>query len=599
MKRIFTFGPFELSEGERLLRRAGSPVPLPPKAFDALLLLVENSGKLVDRGQLLASVWKDVHVEEAVVTRVISDLRRSLRQTEQEVWIETVPKFGYRFAASVRVEGNAPEAAPPARRPKLLWAVVPAALAAVAILALASFRRGSGEVLQIAVLPFQVVGGAADSEVLGLGMADSLITRLSSIQNLIVRPVSVVRRFAGQAIDSRKAGGELAVDAVVEGTLQLVEGRARANVRLVRASDGKAWWAGTVSSGRGGLLSIEDSLVQQIAENLAVRISPEERRNLRASGLNPAAHELYVRGRYEWGKRTRKGFEAAADYFRQAIDLDPAYARAHAGLADCYLLLGAYSFYPQLEMLPKAKAIALRALELDPSLAEAHATLGLITQNLDWDWAAVERHYRRAIELDPNYATAHHWYAEFLSILGRFEESRREFALARRVDPISPIIQVDEAQLYFFQRDYGRTLEMLNRVAQLEPEFDLVHERMAWVYMMQGREDDAWREVEKMASCGPDSDCRKTWTAWLPRRGRPAAVAALRELEARAKTRHVPPSALVVAYERQGDAGRALNWLEYMADRHEVWLITAKVNPLFDSLRSTPRFQAILRRLAL
>jgi DNA-binding winged helix-turn-helix (wHTH) protein/tetratricopeptide (TPR) repeat protein len=489
MKRIFTFGPFELSEAERRLQRAGTPVPLAPKAFDALLLLVENSGKLVSRGQLLASVWKDVHVEEAVVTRVISDLRRSLQTAGREVWIETVPKFGYRFAPGVRIEGEPSGAAAPKRGRGLWWAGAPVVLGACAIFAIAFLPRGPDEVLQIAVPPF--------------------------------------------------------------------------------------------------------------ADNLAARITHAERKDWRARGLNPEAHILYVKGRYELGKRTRKGFEAAAAYFRQAIDLDPVYARAHAGLADCYLLLGAYSHYPQLEMLPKARATALRALDLDPALAEAHATLGLITQNLDWDWAAVEKHYRQAIALDPNSATAHHWYAEFLSILGRFEESRREFAKARRVDPISPIIQVDEAQVSFFEKDFDRTLEMLNRVAQFDPEFEPVHERMAMVYMMQGREDDAWREVTRMASCGEDSDCRKAWTAWLPKRSGSAAAAALRDLEARAEKRHVPPSALAVAYQRLGDTERALDWLEQMVDRHEVWLITAKVNPVFDSLRSTPRFRAILQRLAL
>lgn len=297
MKRIFTFGPFELREGERLLRRGGSPIPLAPKAFDTLLLLVENSGRLVDRAQLLGSVWKDVHVEEAVVTRVISDLRRALRQTKQEVWIETVPKFGYRFAAGVKIEGNAPEPVSATRRVNLAWAVVPAVLVAIAILAYPSLRLESGEVLQIAVLPFQVVGGAGQSDVIGLGLADSLITRLSSIQNLIVRPVSVVRRFTGQAVDSRRVGRDLRVDAVVEGTLQLVEGRARANVRLVRVSDGRAWWAGTVDAARGELLRVEDSLVEQIAANLAMRISPAERKSLRAARLSPPAHELYVKGR--------------------------------------------------------------------------------------------------------------------------------------------------------------------------------------------------------------------------------------------------------------------------------------------------------------
>lgn len=598
-KRLFSFGPFELDEGERLLRRAGSPVPLTPKAFDTLLLLVENSGRLVDRGQLLATVWKDVHVEEAVVTRVISDLRRTLRQTGGEVWIETVPKFGYRFAAGVEVQGIAPVTALPARRRKLLWAAVPAVLGAIAPLAYFVFREKPAEVLRIAVLPFQVVGGAAEGDVLGLGIADSLATRLSGMQNLIVRPASVVRRFAGQSVDPVKAGGELEVDAVVEGTVQLVEGKARANVRLLRVRDGKAWWADTVVSERGGLLGIEDSLVQQIAENLALRISPAEQENLRSLGVNPAAHELYIRGRYEWGKRNRKGMEAGLDYFQRAVELDPGYARAQAGLADCYLLLGAYSFHPQLETLPKAKAAALRALELDPKLAEAHATLGLVTQNLDWDWAATEKHYRQALALNPNHAKAHHWYAEFLSILGRFGESKREFALARRVDPISPIIQVDEAQLAFFEKEYGLSLEILERVARLEPEFELVHERIAWVHLMQGREDEVWREVEKMTSCGPGTDCRKSWTAWLPRRDRRAAAAALRELEAGAKTRHVPPSALVIGYARNGECDRALDWLEYMLERHEVSLITAKVNPLFDPLREAPRFQAVLRRLAL
>ncbi len=601
MKRIFTFGPLELIEGERLLRRAGSPVPLAPKAFDTLLLLVDNAGKLVDRDQLLASVWKDTHVEEAVVTRVISDLRRALRQSGQQVWIETVPKFGYRFAAEVTVTAPEPEPAPAAPRHRIsAWSVVPAVLAAVAILVgYAALRPEPDQTMTLAVLPFQVVGQSSQSDVLALGIADDLITRLSSIQNLIVRPISVVRRYTGQPADSLKAGRDLAVDAVVEGTLHLTAGHIRANVRLLRVNDGKAWWAGTVSSPKGELLAVEDSLVEQVAANLAVRISPGERKNLRARGLNPEAHEYYLKGRYEWGKRTRQGFETAADYFRQAIDLDSGYARAHAGLADCYLLLGAYSFYPQMEMLPKAKATALRALDLDPSLAEAHATLGLVTQNLDWDWAAAEQHYRQAIALDPNYPTAHHWYAEFLSILGRFEESAREFARARRVDPISPIIQVDEAQLYFFQKNYGRTLEMLQQVTALNPGFELARERMAWVHMIQGREDDAWSEIEKMPSCGPDSDCRRTWTAWLPKRNPGVARVALRELEGAATTHHVPPSALMVACERQGDARRALDWLEYMTGKHEVWLITAKVNPLFDSLRAEPRFHSILKRLGL
>ena len=239
----------------------------------------------------------------------------------------------------------------------------------------------------------------------------------------------------------------------MEGTLQASGRGLRANVRLIRAADGRAQWGGTIESDGQHLLTLEESIAAEIALNVHVPLTDRERRTLEARRrVNPDAHELYVRGRFEWGKRTGDGSERAAECFRRAIDLDPTYARAYAGLADCYLLLGGYSFSPQLEAVPKAKALALRALELDPSLGEAHATLGLSAQNLEWDWESVEQHYRQAIALAPNHATGHHWYAEFLSILGRFDQSRHAFAEARRVDPISPIIQVDEAQLYFFER---------------------------------------------------------------------------------------------------------------------------------------------------
>ncbi len=460
---------------------------------------------------------------------------------------------------------------------------------------------GPVEVHRLAILPFQMLGPSSGMEPLGLGIADGLITRLSNLSGLIVRPVSAVRRYAGATADPVQAGRDLQVDAVVEGTLQTADGGIRAGVRLIRPSDGKALWAGTIESAGARLFTLEDSIAQQVALNLAIRLTDAERRGLAVRRrLHPQAHELYVQGRYEWGKRSREGFENAAGCFRRALDLDPAYPRALAGLADCYLLLGGYSYYPQLEMLPQAKRLAARALELDPSLGEAHATLGLITQNLDWDWGRTESHYRKAIALAPGYATGHHWYAEFESILGRFEHSRREFARAREIDPLSPIIQTDEAQLYFFEREFDRSLAMLRQVTQLDPAFELAHERIATIRMVQGREDDAWKEAQFLHGCREGSgDCREIWTAWLPGRNPAAAREALLRLEAESRRRRIPPAALVVAHARQGEPERALDWLEYMLEKHEVSLITAKVNPLFDPLRRHPRFQEILRRLHL
>jgi len=601
--KIYKFGRFVLNEKERLLEREGSPVPLSPKAFDTLLLLVANAGRLVEKNALLSSVWAGVHVEESVITRTISDLRKALKQTEEEVWIETVPKFGYRFSAAVRQEEAEAPAGPMVNRSLLGRGVVGLAAGIILLLLVqgvkSSYVRETGHVQRLAVLPFVVLGEASEAAALSLGLADALITRLSNLRELIVRPITAVRPYTN--VDAVKAGRDLRVDVVLEGTFQEVDGRVRANVRLVRPGDGQALWAGTVESPKDRIFTLADSLAQQIASNLAVRLSERERRTLDTrAGLDPGADELYFKGRYEWGKRNKAGFERAAEYFLQAIEEDGAYARAYAGLADSYLLLGGYSFQPQLETLPKAKALASRALELDPTLAEAHTTLALVSQNLDWDWGKVENHYRKAIALAPNYATARHWYAEFLSILGRFEESEGEFARAREIDPISPIIQVDEAQLYFFEKQFDRNLETLRQVLQLDPSFEMAHERMAYTYLVQGREEDAWREVELMGSCREEaSDCRRIWTAWLPRRDARAAREALLWLEAEAKKRRVPPSALVVAHARQGNHDRAMEWMESMLDKHEVWLITAKVNPMFDPLRGEARFQSVLDRLHL
>ncbi len=453
----------------------------------------------------------------------------------------------------------------------------------------------------LAILPFEMLGPSAEKESFEVGIADSVITRLDRVSGLIIRPISLVRRYDLARDDALTAARNLRVDAVVEGTLQMSADGIRANVRLIRAQDGKPLWAGTVDSKGNRLFSVEDSIAQEIALRINARLTESERRSLESRrNLNPEAHALYVRGRYEWGRRNLAGFERAADYFRQAIDIDPTYASAYVGLADCYLMLGGYSHYPFLEMLPKAKSLASRALELEPSLGQAHATLALVSQNLDWDWKMVERDYLQAISLAPNYATGHHWYAEFLSILGRFEESRREFAQARTIDPISPIIQVDEAQLYFFQREYGRSLEILQGVEKLDPTFELAYDRIATIYMIQGREDEAWSQIQRIADCSPEtSDCSRIWTAYLPKRGAAAARQALQWMEAEATQRHIPPSALVFAHARQGEYDRALDWLEYMLDNHEVLLITAKVNPIFDPLRAHPRFKKVLEKLDL
>jgi DNA-binding winged helix-turn-helix (wHTH) protein/TolB-like protein/Tfp pilus assembly protein PilF len=602
MARTFEFGPFRLDERERTLERDGAAVNLTPKTFDVLVVLLTSRNALVEKSRLLQTAWGDVHVDDAVLTRAISDLRKALGQTEDQVWIETVPKFGYRFVAEIREIGNGEAAAAGKQWPRTTGLAAVALAGALVAVMIGWGTAGSGpRIHRLVVLPFQTLDEATGEDTLGVGLADALITRLSNLEGLIVRPLSTVRQFEHDAADPLRAAEELRADAVLEGTLQFNDGSVRADIRLIRASDGTALWSDTVEARENRLFALEDALAEQVAAKLAVRLNEEERRQLALRPeLNPDAYRLYADGRYEWGKRTLEGFEKAAEDFRQAIGRDPSYARAYAGLADCYLLLGAFGYYPQLEMLPKAKATALRALELDAHLAEAHATLGLITQNLDWDWKEVERQYSEAIRMAPSYATAHHWYAEFLSILGRFDESRKEFARAREIDPLSPIIQADEAQLYFFERRYDRNLELLRQVAREDPSFLLAHERLAFTYMIEGREEDAWREAMSLPDCASASgDCRRMWKAWLPHRDPTAARAALAQLEADATAGRVPAYAAMLGNIRQAHIDRALDWLERMLDTHGVWLITAKVNPIFDPLRSQPRAKAVSAKLHL
>ncbi|MGH9221573.1 MAG: tetratricopeptide repeat protein, partial [Vicinamibacterales bacterium] len=480
--------------------------------------------------------------------------------------------------------------------------------AAIVILAWAAWNRDApapdnvpAEIRTLAILPFQMLGPSAEQGALEVGVADALITRLSNIAGLVVRPVATVRRYHAANVDPVLAARSLNVDAIVEGTLQSSESGIRASVRLIHAHDGKALWAGTVDANGGRLFTLEDSLAEQIALHVNARLTESERRRLEARRqLNPHAHELYVKGRFEWGKRTRDSLEKAADYFRRAIDLDPTYAHAHVGLADSYVLLGGFGHYPPAQMLPKAAALAARALELDPSLGEAHTTLAFVSQHMDWDWPRVEDHYRKAIALSPNYATAHHWYAELLSILGRFDQSRREFAEARRIDPISPMIQVDEAQLSYFERQYDRSLEILRRVAQQNPGVDVVHNRIALALLAQGREEEAWSAVQRFADCREEtSDCRRVWTALLAKRDPAAARRALRWMQAEASSRLIAPTTLAHAYVRQGDYDRAVDWLERHLDWHDAWMITVKVSPMFEPLRRHPRFEGLLRKLNL
>ncbi len=585
--RRFEFGCFQLDERERLLLRDGSPVALTPKVFDALLLLIENSERLVEKQAFIDRLWPDTVVGESTLTRYISDLRKALG--DQSAIIETVPKSGYRLTvpAVSLDEASAAISTPrpaPATNRRLTWSLLAGVVLIAGLLLgarLATAPR-TEQVRSIAVLPFRPIGDKSKDDVLELGLADALIGRLSNLPDVVVRPLTAV---TDQAVDPLEAGRKLRVDAVLEGSILRQDGRIRIHARMLRVADGRALWSGEFDDA-GQLLEVEELLAVRVAGALVSKLSPDQvRRVTHRDTSNPEAHELYVQGRYLWNRRTHEDFKKAVPYFQRAIQADPAYALAYAGLADALLFRDGANPGP-------AREAAERALELDPELGEPHATLALIAENYENAWARAEREYRISIQKSPGHATAHHWLGEFLCLMGRFDEGERELAIAAEIDPLSAMIAVDTAQSAYFQKQYDRSIQILRGVLKFDPTFGAAHEYMAKAYLMKGMRPEALAEARL---AGNPQGTRPLETYWSVLTSEPKdrnrAIEIVRQME---RVPHPSPGEICEAWIYVGEYERAIDWLEKVANVTQI-----KVNPEFDPLRSNPRFQALMKKMGL
>jgi tetratricopeptide (TPR) repeat protein len=329
-----------------------------------------------------------------------------------------------------------------------------------------------------------------------------------------------------------------------------------------------------------------------------VKLSDEEKEWLRKGHQESLeAYQAYLKGRYFWNKRNAEGFKKAVQYFNQAVDIDPTYARAYAGLADSYTFLGGYSINSEKEMIPKARAAAKKAIEIDETLAEAHASLALIDQNYDWNWTEAEWEYKRAIELNPNYATAHHWYGEFLSFMGRFDEGIPEIKRAQELDPLSLIISTDLGKAYYMARQYDRAIEQYRKTLEMDANFDHARGFLGLAYAQKGKHEEAIAELRKIKDLENDP----MYLSWLGMvygtagRGDEARDV-LKRLNALSKRTYVSPYSLMAVYTGLGEKDQAFKWLERVFDERAAGPINLKVQPDFDSLRSDPRFADLLRR---
>jgi len=660
--RRIQFGVFEVDLRTGELRKQGLKVKLHGQPFQVLAMLLERPGELVTREEIREKLWpQDTFIDfEHSVNSSIKRLREALGDDATTPrFIETLPRHGYRFIAPVETlssnhtpEGNGEaeivsssearssgtgrpagpgeDAVTPTRSPakhgdaysaatagarhlrlSKRWVAATMVGAPVALLAILialnvfSLRdrllprtTPVPKIASIAVLPLENLSHDPEQEYFADGMTEELITNLGNIGALRVISRTSVMRYKGTKKPLPEIANELNVDALVEGTVLRSGDRVRVTVNLLDARTDRHLWAETYERDLRDVLSLQDDVARAIAEEIKIRVTPQEQARLSDSpAVSPEAYRLYLQARYYFYKRTR--FEKSIQLFQQALARDPGYAPAYAGLAETYGLLPFWGVASSKESFPKAKAAALKAVELDGSLADAHAALGFVLFYGDWDWAAAERELKRAIELNSSYVTSHHWYAEYLSAMGRHDQAIAEIKRAEELDPLSPLLFSIGASICTNGRRYDEAIEQGQKALELDSSFALAHETLAEGLLGKGMYREAAAEYIKADQIWGRPNSPELSLGYALTRKRAKALEVLRRL--REQPGQPGLNSIMEAHVCLGaalcDKQEVLDWLEKAYDEHEVFAPFWNVHPTFDPIRSEPRFQRILRRM--
>jgi serine/threonine protein kinase/tetratricopeptide (TPR) repeat protein len=464
--------------------------------------------------------------------------------------------------------------------------------------------RPKGQAIDsIAVLPFGYTGTNSDLEYLCEGMPESIIgslQQLSSLKKVIA--LSSVMRYKGKDPDPQVIRQELGVDAVLISKINQLENELSIRVELVRTADNSRIWGEQYKRKASEIFNVQEEISNAIAENLRLKLGGEEKRRLaKRYTEDPAAYQDYLTGRFYWNKRTREGVLKGLGYFNQAIEKDPRYALAYAGLADSYAVMGRYSYLSPLEAYPKGLQAAEKALEIDQTLGEAHTSLAFIKRYYSFDWTASELEFKLAIEFSPNYATAHHWYALQLSMLGRHSEALAEIKRAVELDPLSLIINTNMAWVCYFARDYDRAIENFKKTLEMDPTYAVAHQRLGQVYLEKGLFAEAISELEKAVNFSPGN------TEVLAALGHALGVSGKSE-EAKKILDRLDEQSLhsyVSAYDKAtvylglGDNDKALEYLERAYEERAGYVSIIRADPRLQRLHADPRFIALLKKMNL
>jgi len=475
-------------------------------------------------------------------------------------------------------------------------------LVAISIAGVVYLTSVGNEIDSLAVLPFTNESGDPGAEYLSDGISESIIYNLSQLTSLKVVPRSSVFRYKGRQTDPQTVAREMGVRAVFTGTIRLQGNNLLVSAELIDSKENRLLWGQQYNRKVSDTLSVQQEISKSISEKLRLNLSGEEESRLAKRHTESGeAYEEYLRGQFWLNKRSEEGFQKAIEHFNRATEKDPGYALAYTGLADCYALLGTYALLEPGEGFPKAKAATMKALALDPQLAEAHTSLANILTSYDWDFAKAEEEFKRAIELNPNYPTARQWYAEYLQVMGRFDEAVAEIRRAQQLDPLSLIISAVAGRIYYCARRYDEAIGELEKTIQIERRFGPAYAFLCEAYLKKGMYEKAILAAQEPVKFAPGTSVYLTilGNAYATSGKRDEAEKVLAELTELSKRQYVQPSYMSLLYSGLGDKERALEWLEKAYVNRDDRLIFVISDPMIDNIRSDSRFQELVRRIGL
>jgi len=620
-KYFYEFGPYRIDPERNQLLRDDEPVALAPKTFETLLILVRHSESTVSKDELMKELWPDTFVEDANLTQHIAMLRKALGETAQEHrYIVTLPGRGYRFAEQVRrVSGDlvsedrsrstgVAKLSLAGRHPLrtalvLLGAAVIAGFVFAIYLARLHVRSASPNTrVMLAVLPFQNLSNDPEQDYFSDGLTEETVTDLGALSP---GQLGVIARTSVMAYkQSRKTlgqiGQELGVDYILEGSARRDARRVRISAQLIRVKDQTHVWAQSFDRDLADYLGVQSELGTAIAQQVQVTLVPQHDARVRKNPVDPEAYDDYLKGLYLWNKFTPEALMKSIKFYQQAIEKDPGYAQAYAGLAESYQVLMNLSVLAPAEAYPKSEATARKAVELDSGDSQAHSALGWQMLEYDRDLADAEREFRRAIELNPSNPDAYDGLASYFAVQAQFDESVVEMRKARELDPLSPIVNSELGRMLFYARQYDQGIQQLYATISLDPDFPAAHYYLMKIYEARGLYEEAYEEFFKLQTPGgkisePLIEIQKIHakSGWTGVWQKSLAIM----LHERATGKVVSAYDIAENFLALGKEEQALDWLGKAADEHSNWLTYLNVDPRFDRLHSNARFQDLLRHI--